>query len=181
MSDLVGGHAQIKKEDDEPGKKCRFVSDGTKENKVNVKVDTTVYLPVKMEDCSSIKVPDQVPSLPPKKRIVVEVVGLLSGDQGRSCEKHDMCGSNVQVGNFLIVKKITHYKKGVLKPALAVYSYTGTVVGCLVGFLCRDAIPRARIYDGKVLHVEELHYLSPDKEVRRNSNIVKGSAKTVIV
>ena len=62
--------------------------------------------------------------------MIIEVVGILNGESGRSCEYHDVCGKSLTTGTPLVIRRIV--VKG-QEPALGVFR--DDEMGCLVGFL----------------------------------------------
>lgn len=71
--------------------------------------------------------------------MIIEVVGILNGESGRSCEYHDVCGKSLTTGTPLVIRRIV--VKG-QEPALGVFR--DDEMGCLVGFLRRSLVSSKR-------------------------------------
>jgi hypothetical protein len=104
----------------------------------------------------------------------VTICGLRFGTDGRSCEKHNICGDHVVVGNILRQK----YSKillpcGRLQTRLAVYLMDGKRESCRVGFVCpayfssegthwRMHSMRSFVVDIQVVRLWKTNYLRAD-------------------
>ena len=85
---------------------------------------------------------------------VVEIVGLEEGGRGRSCIKHNECGSCVKKHMILRVRKVIIVNdEGHREVALALYVLKYGEETCHVGFLRRHHNPFMECYDGKFLQV----------------------------
>ena len=82
---------------------------------------------------------------------LIEIVGTAEKNRGRSCSKHDCCGSQLEVySKVQIVKERLAYQDGgIEEDVLAVYCVADGVVGCKVGFLPQHLATRgADDYNG---------------------------------
>ena len=85
--------------------------------------------------------------------IVVEIVGTLMGDRGRSCEEHVVCGSVLEKDMVVCLGKVQVLADGQEKTATACYWVTDGIDCCRVGFLMRHMIAHAARYDGALAQV----------------------------
>ena len=65
--------------------------------------------------------------------IVVEIVGTLMGDRGRSCEEHSVCGSVLEEDMVVRLWKVQILVDGFEETAIACYWVTD---GIELDFLC---------------------------------------------
>jgi hypothetical protein len=66
--------------------------------------------------------------------ITVEVVGIVTGDRGRSCEEHDVCGTVVKEGTLLCLRKEQILVDEQEETAISCYWVTDGIDRCRVGF-----------------------------------------------
>ena len=69
--------------------------------------------------------------------VVVEIVGTLMGDRGRSCEEHAVCGSVLEEDMVVRLRKVQVLVDGCEETAIACIWVTDGVDRCRVGFLMR--------------------------------------------
>ena len=50
--------------------------------------------------------------------MIIEVVGILNGESGRSCEYHDVCGKSLTTGTPLVIQRVVVKEQ---EPALGVF------------------------------------------------------------
>jgi len=95
-----------------------------------------------------------------------ELVGLHSSTLGRSCERHAVCGQQVEVGDFIRLKKevvlVVDEATGVAAPEVVVKAVLieHGQESCTVGFLPRHIAMRPLIsarLDGQLAQVIELY------------------------
>ena len=72
--------------------------------------------------------------------LTLEVVGIESSSQGRSCESHATCGCLVKDDVLLRLRKVQVLIEGKEEPAIAAYHVMDGVDTCRVGFLKRHLI-----------------------------------------
>ena len=116
-----------------------------------------------------------------KPKMNVEIVGLHDGRRGRSCQIHSVCGSQVRVNSILKIKLITISIYGKEEEALGCFSLENGLEKCLVGFLRQHSIKHAINFKNKLVQIVEIHCDSIDKDVRKRSYSMKGSAKAVML
>ena len=102
-----------------------------------------------------------------------EILGLKASNNGRSCERHTCCGSQVKYGNFVVFRlcqvtnELTDEDEDAIKVILL--QEDGTE-GCHVGFLSRFVVGnqdhRAKVLDKKAV-VVELYEESEDKSLKK--------------
>ncbi len=79
--------------------------------------------------------------------IVVEIVGTLMGDRGRSCEEHAVCGSVLEEDMVVRLRKVQVFVDGHKETVIACYWVTDGIDRCRVGFLMRHMVAHAAQYD----------------------------------
>ena len=88
--------------------------------------------------------------------ILLDIVGINIGDRGRSCDVHEVCGSQIEAGLTVRIREVMLSKK---ESALAVYTHSlndGTD-GCRVGFLRRCLVPHKALYINKCAKILEVY------------------------
>lgn len=90
--------------------------------------------------------------------ITVDVVGIYASNNGRSCEKHLVCGEAVVAPDVVLRFRSVQVKneEGKEEPAIAAFHVTGGVDGCRVGFLRRHLLRYKDEYDGRLAQVIEV-------------------------
>jgi hypothetical protein len=74
----------------------------------------------------------------PIGEVDLEIVGLLSGSNGRSCSVHSECGSTVRVGDLLRLKQTVVMVDGNPEEAVMLAKITADgVEGCIVAYVPR--------------------------------------------
>ena len=95
--------------------------------------------------------------------ITVEIVGIESGTNGRSCYQHDVCGSVIEEDVVVRLRKIQIRNNiGKEETAIAAFHVTDGIDQCHVGFLPRHFVPHAPSFDGVLAQVTEVY--SPTSE-----------------
>ena len=81
--------------------------------------------------------------------VTVEVVGIESNTQGRSCEHHSTCGSLVEEDVVLRLRKVQVIVDGSEETAIAAYDVVSDGIdSCRVGFLKKHRVKHWKRYDG---------------------------------
>ena len=121
--------------------------------------------------------------------VVVDVVGINASNNGRSCECHTVCGSQLKedmVVRFKAVQLETEAADGANAPAetpaIAVYVVSGGIDGCRVGFLRRHLIKHKNEYDGRLAQITEIFSdksESPSDRAKHHRN--SGCASAVLI
>ncbi len=99
--------------------------------------------------------PPQDPSPPTHPSgIVVEIVGTERGDQGRSCEEHNInCGEVLAEDVVVRLRKVQILVEGKEETAMAAVWINDSIDCCRIGFLPRHMVKHAARYDGAVAQV----------------------------
>ena len=106
--------------------------------------------------------------------ITVEIVGIESGTNGRSCYQHDVCGSVIEEDVVVRLRKMQIRNSiGKEETAIAAFHVTDGIDQCHVGFLPRHFVPHAPSFDGVLAQVTEVYSptsesLSKRKKFRHN-------------
>jgi hypothetical protein len=116
--------------------------------------------------------------------IDMEIVGLLSDTNGRSCSVHTACGEYVRVGDLLRLKKTCVVVNGKTETAIKLNKITDDgVEGCTVAF-----VPRIHLTTPIVLRnincfcrVKELYCNSKYTFIREKSHRNMGMAGVVLL
>lgn len=86
--------------------------------------------------------------------VCVNIVGTEASNNGRSCEKHAVCGCVLAPDVVVRFRHVQLAGKDCLEEqALAVYHVTSGVDTCLVGFLRRHLLKYKDEYDGRLAQV----------------------------
>ena len=78
--------------------------------------------------------------------VTVDIVGIKKADQGRSCEKHEVCGSLlapdvvVRIREVQLALEVDQANPAPETDALAVYHVSGGIDCCRVGFLTHGIV-----------------------------------------
>jgi hypothetical protein len=114
--------------------------------------------------------------------IVVDIVGIEEPSRGRSCELHDVCGSNLILDCVVRIRKVQIVNDdGREETALAAYWVTDGVDLCRVGFLPRHYIKQADKFDGKLAQITEFLYVSENPSERRLSHRNRGMCRAAVI
>ena len=108
----------------------------------------------------------------------IEIVGLCSDTNGRSCEIHQICGESVILGDVLHLKRTVVTYKGQLKDAIKAVSIVDNAEKCIVGFVPHslvDTVIKQNLYE-QFIEVIELYDQSSNSFKRCKSHKNKGMA-----
>ena len=99
--------------------------------------------------------PPQDPSPPTHPSgVVVEIVGTERGDQGCSCEEHNINCGEVLAEDFVVrLRKVQILVEGKEETAIAAVLVNDGIDRCRVGFLPRHMVKHAARYDGALAQV----------------------------
>jgi hypothetical protein len=121
--------------------------------------------------------------------VCVDIVGLEASDNGRSCDRHEVCGSVVAPDVVVRFRTVQLQREVVNKAnpemeaqALAVYHVSGGIDCCRVGFLRRHLLKYEDEYDGRLAQVTEVFNdksESPSDCAKYHRN--KGCARCVLI
>ncbi len=94
--------------------------------------------------------------------VVVEIVGMVMGDQGHSCEEHPNNCGKVLAGNMVVhLRKVQIVVDGCKEMAIAAYWVSEGIDRCNVGFLPRHMVKQAVRYDGVLAQVTRVFSNNP--------------------
>ncbi len=94
--------------------------------------------------------------------ILVKIVGMTVGCQGRSCEEHDICGKVLKEDLVVHLRKLQLMVEGKEETVIAAIQVTNGVDRCHCGFVPRHMVKHAARYDWALAQVT--HVLSDDPE-----------------
>jgi len=72
----------------------------------------------------------------------VDIVGLHNGNNGRSCERHEVCGRELKKNDLLLLRKCIVEVDGKPQGAIAAIQILNGQLGCRVGFIGRHMLKR---------------------------------------
>ena len=116
--------------------------------------------------------------------IVVEIVGIEMGCQGRSCEEHVVCGSVLEEDMVVRLRKVQVVVEGQEETAIACYWVSDGIDRCRVGFLMRHMVAHARRYDGALAQVTKVFSADDfqcNREERRLFYSKRGCCQATII
>lgn len=87
---------------------------------------------------------------------LVTVVGMCNGGNGRSCDRHRICGESVGIGTVIrfLITIVNRNEK--MEYAIGAYRVDGGVTACLVGFVAAVHVPQWRRYEDRIGQVTEV-------------------------
>jgi hypothetical protein len=113
----------------------------------------------------------------------IEIIGLHSSDNGRSCCTHSCCGDHLKVGDLLrLVKCVVTIDDEIEEAIKCVRIEDGTDM-CTVGFLPRSRLRCEKIVSqiGGFAQVLEIYDESESPQKRRKSYSNKGMAACIFL
>jgi hypothetical protein len=107
-----------------------------------------------------------------------EIVGLYKESNGRSCERHRVCGEVVKIGDILRMKQCVTEYNGKTKEAIKFVSIVNGYECCTVGFLPQYLVSRATAEgcNNRFVEVLKLYNKSTNTFERRKSHNSKDMA-----
>lgn len=113
----------------------------------------------------------------------LEIVGLSSFTNGRSCSIHEVCGLHVCVGDVLRLKETQVSVNGVIEPAICCVRVDRGVDGCTVAFVPRMMATQERVkqHINQFVMVQELYNDSPSTYKRSKSHQNLGMASVCML
>ena len=113
----------------------------------------------------------------------VEIVGLNGSDNGRTCTKHEACGTYVNEGQVLRMKEAIVTINGSLQRSIKFVAIDDMTESCTVGFAGKATHQRLRELGkvNKFVVVEKLYDKSENTFERRKSHTNKGMARCRIL
>jgi hypothetical protein len=113
----------------------------------------------------------------------IEIVGLYSGENDRSCTGHKICGEAVKLGDILRLKNTVVTINGAAEEAVKLVKIDNGMETCTVAFIPRvlARLPKVQMQIGKTVQVVELYKDSGNSQKRLMSHQNKGMASAVFV
>ena len=107
-----------------------------------------------------------------------EIVGLASGESGRACESHEICGHHLAVGDLVKFKVVVLEQEGEVETKIKVIKIRDGTEGCHIGFLLRHIVHGSRKEEvsDKFGQVSELYKESNDMTKKRKKSRLFGVA-----
>ena len=115
--------------------------------------------------------------------IDLEIVGLNSSTNGRSCCIHACCGESVAVGDVIRLVKTVVTIDGHDEEAVKCVKVVNGADACTVGFVPRveAALPKVCSHLNKFAQVKELYHQSTSNYKRRKSHMNHGMAAVALL
>ena len=101
---------------------------------------------------------------------IVEIVGINSNTNGRSCEEHHTCGCVLEEDTLVRLRKCQVYINGHEQSAVGVYWVSDGVDRCLVGYLHRHQVKHLNKLEGALCQVTEIYSDNSDSPTRRHKH-----------
>ena len=101
---------------------------------------------------------------------IVEIVGINSNTNGRSCEEHHTCGCVLEDDTLIRLRKCQVYINGHEQSAVGVYWVSDGVDRCLVGFLHRHQVKHLNKLEGALCQVTEVYSDNSDSPMKRHKH-----------
>ena len=99
--------------------------------------------------------------------ITVDIVGITSGDRGRSCEEHEVCGSILELDMVVRIKREQVIVDGREETALTVNWVSDGIDRCRVGFLRKALVKHHNRYNGRLAQITEIYTPDDDSPSKR--------------
>ena len=99
--------------------------------------------------------------------ITVDIVGTNTGDRGRSCKEHSVCGCVLDNDVVVRIRKVQVEVDGHEELALAAYWVSDGIDRCRVGFLPRQLLKHHKQYNGKLAQIIEKYEEEDDSPTKR--------------
>ena len=103
-------------------------------------------------------------------REIVEIVGINSNTNGRSCEEHHTCGCVLEEDTLVRLRKRQVYINGREQSAVGVYWVSDGVDQCLVGYLHRHQVKHLNKLEGALCQVTEVYSDNSDSPMQRHKH-----------
>ena len=100
---------------------------------------------------------------------IVEIVGINSNTNGRSCEEHHTCGCVLEEDTLVRLRKRQVYINGHEQSAVGVYWVSDGVDRCLVGYLHRHQVKHLNKLEGALCQVTEVYSDNSDSPSGTNT------------
>ena len=97
---------------------------------------------------------------------IVEIVGINSNTNGRSCEEHHTCGCVLEEDSLVRLRKHQVYINGHEQSAVGVYWVSDGVDRCLVGYLHRHQVKHLNKLEGALCQVTEVYSDNSDSPMK---------------
>ena len=97
---------------------------------------------------------------------IVEIVGINSNTNGRSCEEHHTCGCVLEEDTLVRLRKRQVYINGCEQSAAGVYWVSDGVDRCLVGYLHRHQVKHLNKLEGALCQVTEIYSDNSDSPTK---------------
>ena len=114
----------------------------------------------------------------------LEIVGLDSSTNGRSCTRHAICGQYVFVDDVLRLVKCVVTVNGVTEDAVKLVKIQNATDSCTVAYVPRVAVNNSKVSTknlNKFAQVVEIYKESTNSHKRRVANRNKGVANIVFL
>ena len=101
---------------------------------------------------------------------IVEIVGINSNTNGRSCEEHHTCGCVLEEDTLVRLRKCQVYINGHEQSAVGVYWVSDGVDRCLVGYLHCHQVKHLNKLEGALRQVTEVYSDNSNSPTKRHKH-----------
>ena len=105
------------------------------------------------------------------------ICGLSFGTDGRSCKNHEVCGSLVDIDQYLRMKYVEiKLETGTIQKRIGVYGISGEICGCLVGFLIPCYFECSEFHNAMTSGLVNVKVIRMWKNTDPRANLLHGGA-----
>ena len=101
---------------------------------------------------------------------IVEIVGINSNTNGRSCEEHHTCGCVLEEDTLVRLQKRQVYISGREQSAVGVYWVSDGMDRCLVGYLHCHQVKHLNKLEGALYQVTEVYSDNSDSPTKQHKH-----------
>ena len=101
---------------------------------------------------------------------IVEIVGINSHTNGRSCGEHHTCGCVLEEDSLVRLRKRQVYINGHEQSAVGVYWVSDRVDRCLVGYLHHHQVKHLNKLEGPLCQVTEVYSDNSDSPTKQHKH-----------
>jgi hypothetical protein len=113
----------------------------------------------------------------------IEIVGLNSSTNGRSCVQHSVCGNHLEKGDLVRLIPVVLDIEGRLENAVKCVKIAGGTETCTVGFIPRVSVgsQKVKAHYGKCAQILDVYLTSENSYKRRLWHQNHGMASAVFL
>ena len=100
----------------------------------------------------------------------IEIFGIESPTNGRSCEEHDVCGSVLQDDVVVRIRKVQVVIEEKEETAIAVFWVSDGADRCRVGYLPKFHVKHWKLLEGALAQIIEVYHEDSDSPTKRQQH-----------